>query len=197
MKIAIVGKGNVGSTLGRRWTEAGHAVVFGVRSPQFADEISVADAVRDSDIVVLAVPASALTADLFAPLRLDGKVLVDCTNPIAADFSGVEWDENRSGGQKVARLAPTARVVKAFNTVGYNVMADPRFGGRAATLLIAGDDVEAKSQVARLASDIGFAPDDAGPLSQSRYLEAFAWLWISMALKQGQGREIVFQLLKR
>lgn len=96
----------------------------------------------------------------------------------------------------VAAWAPGARVVKAFNTMGYNVMAEPAFGGQAASLFLCGDDAVAKSPVATLGEEIGFEPVDCGALAAARHLEALAFLWISLAFG-GHGREIAFRLLRR
>ncbi|MFZ4508785.1 MAG: NADPH-dependent F420 reductase [Fimbriimonas sp.] len=197
MKIAIIGRGNVGATLGQRWTSIGHDVRYGVRRPGEADEADAATAVAESEVVILALPAGGITPEFIGGLPLAGKVVVDATNPIAADFGGLNWGEESSWGERVARFAPGAIVVKAFNTIGFNVMANPDFAGTPASLLIAGDDAPSKAIVSGLAREIGFAPVDAGPLLQSRYLEAQAWLWISMAAKYGHGREIAFNLVTR
>lgn len=196
--IAIIGNGNVGQALAEGWRAAGHEVVFGVREPG-ADpaEQSVSSAAARSDIVVLATPWTALPDVLKACGDLSRKIIIDCTNPVNATFDGLTLGVDDSGGETVARLAPEARVVKAFNTVGFNIMTNPMFGGVAASMLIAGDDSDAKAVVAQLSADLGFDPVDAGPLTQSRGLEALAWLWISMAMKFGHGREIAFVLHRR
>lgn len=192
MKIAILGSGSVGTALGDGWRAAGHEIRFGGR----AEEANAA-AVEGADVVVLAVPGSAIDASLFEGLDLTGKVVVDATNPIAADFSGLTEIEEGSSAERVAQLVPHARVVKAFNSIGFNIMANPRFGTEAASLLLAGDDNAANETVGGLARDLGFEPVVAGPLSMARSLEHFAWLWISMAMKHGHGREIAFRLLRR
>lgn len=97
----------------------------------------------------------------------------------------------------VAKWATGAKVVKAFNTVGFNIMADPRFEGGRTAMFYCGDDAKAKSTVAGLINELGFEALDAGPLTQARLLEPFALLWISLALQYGYGREIAFQLLRR
>jgi hypothetical protein len=76
-------------------------------------------------------------------------------------------------------------------------MADPVFPGGPATLLVAGDDAQAKNLVLSLGGQIGLEPMDAGPLTQARWLESLAWLWISMAVKFGAGRNIAFRVLRR
>lgn len=195
MRIAVIGKGNVGGTLGKRWLQAGHQVVFGSRSPKESDELLVADAVATAEVVVLAVPYSGLV-ETARSLDLGDKVLIDCTNPITPDFSGVSA-AGGSAAEELAKQTGSNRVVKCFNTVGFNIMAKPDFGGRGATMLYCGDDPEAKDTAAQLATDIGFSPIDAGPLLQARWLESLAWLWISMALKFGHGTETAFFYEKR
>ncbi|HLK13705.1 MAG TPA: NADPH-dependent F420 reductase [Fimbriimonadaceae bacterium] len=199
MNIAVIGNGNVGGTLGRRWAEVGHDVVFGVRGPESnagpVKAQSVKEAVAGADVVVFALPYSAIV-EAATGLDLSGKVLVDCTNPIAPDFSGPAAKAG-SASEELAKATGSNLVVKAFNTCGYEVMADPNFRGRKATMLICGNDAGAKETVAKLAADLGFEPADAGPLSQARWLEAFAWVWISMSMKYGHGRSMAFLLEKR
>lgn len=198
MRIAAIGAGNVGRALGSAWTRAGHEVRYGVRKPDAAraDESGVGEAAGFGQVVVLATPWAAVPDALSACGDLSGKVLVDCTNPLLADLSGLELGTTTSGGEVVAALAPGARVVKAFNTIGANIMAHPVFDGENLTLLFCGDDAEAKAVVRELAADCGFVPVDAGGLRQARLLEPMALLWISLAMR-GHGREIGFQLLKR
>jgi predicted dinucleotide-binding enzyme len=197
MNISIIGKGNVGGALGSGWERAGHTVLYGVRSPSSSNEREIEQAVEESNTIVLAVPWSVVPSLLANPTAFKGKLVIDCTNPIAKDFSGLSIGHTDSGGETVARLLPEATVVKAFNTCGFNIMENPHFGSATASLFIAGDDGRSKEIVSQLATDLGFIPVDAGPLAQARYTEALAWLWISMALKYGFGREIAFGILRR
>lgn len=207
MRIAILGTGNVGTALARPWAEMGHDVVFGTRDPDSTKSVAAADAtgarvetvrhaVQDADVVVLAVPWSAANESLRACGDLAGKVVVDCTNPLTADL-GLELGHTTSGGERVARWARGARVVKAFNTTGAENMRRPRYGDRRLTMMIAGDDPEAKDTVQRLAAEVGFEPIDLGPLKASRLLEPFALTWITLAHKAGLGRDFALQVLKR
>lgn len=210
MKIGIIGSGNVGGTLGRRWAQIGHSVIFSSRDPasdqmkqlvaeagQSASAASVADAARASEIILLATPWPATKKALQSAGDLSGKVLIDATNPLLADLSGLELGTTTSGAEQVAGWAPGARTVKAFNTVGFGIMANPVFGDRKAVLFYCGDNGEAKQTVARLATELGFDQADAGPLSQARLLEPFALLWISLAVKYGFGRDIAFQFMRQ
>jgi len=210
MKIAIIGAGNVGGTLGKAWAARGHDVVFGVRDPhdRKLDELlkdsggraqaaSVRNAVAAADIVVLAVPWGSAQDAIRGAGDLRGKVFVDATNPLKPDLSGLALGHTTSAGEEIARWAAGAKVVKAFNTIGAQHMANPRFDGQSASMFICGDDAAAKKTVASLAAALGFEPVDAGPLTQARLLEPLALLWISMAYAYGQGTDIAFRLLRR
>ena len=206
MKIAILGMGNVGSVLGRRWIEAGHEVVFGVRNPanhqtdaskMKASVAGIKEAVMKSEVVVLAVPWPAVPDAVQAAGRLQGKVLLDCTNPLKPDLSGLEVGLTTSGGEQVAKAAAGAKVVKIFNTTGAGNMASPNYGGTKVTMLYAGDDSGAKQVAARLAADLGFDPVDAGPLSSARMLEPVAFLWISLAYQQKMGMDFALNVVRR
>jgi len=202
MKISIIGAGNVGSTLAAGWVKQGHVIFFGVRDPNQrvsasgAKVVSVAEAVRSSDIIVLSVPWSAVPDAIRAAGDLKGKIVLDATNPLLPDLSGLDTQGGTSGGEQVAKLAGVP-VVKIFNTTGYPNMANPDFNGQRATMFYCGDDANAKSIAAGLASDLGFEPIDAGPLSQARLLEPLALLWITLALKQGLGSNFAFKLIRR
>lgn len=209
MRIGIIGMGNVGGALGRRWAEKGHQVVFGARDPGDAKSraeakemgaavASVPEAVAGAEVVVLAVPwPAALPAVSRVAAALKGKVLLDCTNPLTADLSGLVVGTTTSAGEEVAKAAPGARVVKIFNTTGAPNMADNRYGGAPLTMLYAGDDDAAKQTAAGLARDLGFDPVDAGPLSAARFLEPFALAWITLAIRQKLGTDFHFQIVRR
>src|SRR5215470_4590684 len=214
MKIAVIGAGNVGGTLGKRWARAGHEVAFGARDPADAKvaalvresgpgarAASVPEAARQAAVVVLAVPWDSARDALAAAGDLRGRILIDATNPVPLTPEGLRQGlvigHTTSGGEQVARWAEGARVVKAFNTTGWQNMADPRYGPQGLTMLLCGDDGEAKTVVADLARPLGFEPVDVGPLRSARYLEALAMLWIDMAVLQGFGTNFGFHLVKR
>lgn len=167
------------------------------RAGNGARAATLADAVAFSDVLLLATPWPTTKEVLDGLGPLAGKVLIDATNPLLPGLAGLEVGTTVSGAEMVSCWAPGAWVVKAFNTVGSNVMENPSFGGVRPVLFFCGDDAKAKETVGRLAEAIGFDAKDAGPLRQARSLEPFALLWISLALEQGHGREIAFQFLKR
>lgn len=210
MKIAILGTGRVGGTLGRRWAQGGHEIFFGSRDPcsekvtklvaeagPNARCMSSADACRAADLVIYAAPwpfARAILGDLDS---LRGKILVDCTNPLTADFSGLDVGHTTSAAEHIAQWTPGSRVVKAFNNVSSAIMANPVFGEQRATMFYCGDDAAAKQVVRQLAAELDFDPVDAGPLAIARYLEPFAMLYIQLAVKEGWGSHCAFRIMKR
>ena len=211
MNLAIIGTGNVGATLGSRWAATGrHQVVFGTRNPGSekaralidrsggdARVATPAQAAAGAEVVVLATPWDATEEVIGSLGDLAGKILVDCTNPLTADLSGLAVGADTSGGEEVARWAAGGRVVKAFNTTGSGNMGDAGYGSERLAMLLAGDDPEAKAAVAGLAEELGFEAIDAGPLVRSRQLEQLAVLWIALAYQQGLGMDFGFALLRR
>ena len=206
MRIAIVGAGNVGQALGKGWRQAGHEVSYALRqatsnkvnalSADGARVVAMDQASASAEVVVLAVPWPAVAAVLAGLGPLDGKILVDATNPLTAKLElAVGLDD--SAGETVARLAPGARVVKAFNTTGAENMANTRGFAVKPMMPVAGDDAAAKDAVRKLAEELGFEAVDAGPLAMSRQLEPLAVLWIKLAYAQGFGRSFAFALAQR
>jgi 8-hydroxy-5-deazaflavin:NADPH oxidoreductase len=210
VKIGIIGSGNVGGTLGRRWASNGHTVIFSTREAPSAAlrEVlaqagptaksgSVAEAARESEILLLATPWEAAQNALASAGDLTGKILIDATNPLLPGLAGLSVGTRTSGGEMVAQWAAGASVVKAFNTVGFNIMANPGFAGGRTAMFYCGDDPKAKATAASLIAELGFEALDAGPLTQARLLEPFALLWISLALQYGYGRDIGFHFLRQ
>ena len=209
MNIGIVGSGNVGSTLGKAWAKRGHKIVFSYsRDPKKLETLatsagpntragSPAEAAQFGEVILFAPPWSSVDHALKAAGSLAGKILIDCTNPLKRDLSGLEIEHSTSAAEEIAKKAPGARVVKAFNMTGAENMAKPHFGAEQATMFICGDDAAAKTAVARLAEELGFEAVDAGPLQAARLLEPLAMLWIHLAYAQKMGSGIGFKLLRR
>lgn len=210
VNIAFIGVGQVGGALAHQLLKAGHRVTVAARDPH-SDSVRKAQAaspglvaqapaaaVAGADVVFLATPYHANAAAL-AGLALDGKVLVDCTNPVATGLThGLQ--SRTSGAEEVQRLAPGARVVKAFTIYGFENFEDsryPGYGDLRPAMLIAGDDADAKSTVSRLCEQLGWRPVDSGPLSNSLHLEHLTLLWIKMGRVQGKGANFVWAMLER
>jgi predicted dinucleotide-binding enzyme len=204
--IAIIGTGNVGGAIGTAAVKAGYDVVFAARDDEktraAADAAgagmasSLRDAVAQSDIVVLAVPYGAL-ADVAAEIApvVAGKIVVDPTNPLKADYSGLATAADTSGAEELAALLPGAKVVKAFNTLFAGNTANPEALGIQLDSLFATDDEAAKDAICGLSSSIGFRPIHVGPLTASRELEAMAWLNIRLQLISNGNWNTAFALV--
>jgi predicted dinucleotide-binding enzyme len=210
MKIAVLGAGNVGGALGTGWAKKGHAVRFGVRDasdPKVKSVLQAAgpnakaatlpEAIAFADVVVLTVPANTAEEVLRSAGDLAGKILLDCTNPLKPDLSGLILGLSTSQGEQIAKVAPGARVVKIFNSTGFDNMADSHYPDGPVSMFYCGDDASAKEVAAELASDLGFEPVDSGPLTSARLLEPLSLLWITLSYKQKLGRGIAFRLIKR
>jgi 8-hydroxy-5-deazaflavin:NADPH oxidoreductase len=189
MKIAIIGAGNVGRALEAGWKKKGHEVRFGKRE-------SNKDAAQWGEVVVLATPWPATKEAIAACGTLTGKVVLDATNPLLPNLSGLDHAEG-SGGERVARWAQGAKVVKVFNTTGFNNMQNSRYAAGKPMMLYCGDDSGAKAVAKQLADDLGFDAIDFGPLSNARYCEAVAMTWIWLAIKGNVGRDFAFLLSRR
>lgn len=197
MRIAIIGAGNVGGGLGRAFTAAGHAVVFGVRDPGStktlaaladipdADAATPADAVAGADVVVIALRPVGLTSTLAEIGSLEGRIVIDAMNR----FDG---DPLRSTTQDLAELLPGAKLAKAFNTIGAENYATAREREVPAAMFVAGDDPDAKRTALDLATQLGFQAEDAGPLANAKILEDMVRVW--MALAQAHGRTVGFSV---
>ena len=202
MKIAVIGSGNVGRALASRWRAAGHDVVFGSRDPGGGGEatrierLTVSEAVAGSEVVVLAVPWSGLEDSIAEAGDLDGKLVIDCTNPLSPDLSGL-LELDRSAGEQVAAMAVGGSVFKAFNTTGSNIMQDPVIEGRRCLMPFCGDDESHRERVRGLIEDVGFEAVYVGGLSKAGLLESLAMLWITLAYEQQMGREFALGILRR
>lgn len=208
MKIGIIGAGNVGSALGLAWLKAGHEVVFGVKDISSAKAqklsgshtvqlVSVADAIAQAEVVVLALPAMAVPA--VAPLLLAApdKVVIDATNTVMGKVEGYA-----SAFTYLKEKAGLTRLVKCFNCTGAENMANPVYevnGGTVALdMYCAGDDAEAKAVATELSLAAGFASCiNFGGADRAELLEKFALAWINLAIFQGHGRNIGIKLLHR
>jgi predicted dinucleotide-binding enzyme len=210
LKIAVLGTGGVGAALGTRWAEAGHAVTYGSRTPASEKVLQLVaktgaeaaaavprQAIVGADAILFAVPWPAARETLVQLGDLTDRVLIDCTNPLLSDMSGIELGHIISAGEQIAAWSPGAKVVKAFNSASVKVMLNPQFGDHRATMFYCGDDAAAKLTVRQLIEALGFDPVDAGSLTSSRYLEPLAMLYIHLAFRQGFGSNCAFKIMKR
>lgn len=206
MQIGIIGTGNMGGNLGRLWAAKGHRIMFGSRDPHKTLPAlsnkqvgigTIADGAKFGEAVLLATPWHATQEIIQHAGSLEGKILIDCTNPLTPDFMSLTLGFNTSGAEEIAKWAPGARVVKAFNSIAAGVLSKPNFGAQPATAFYCGDDASAKKVVAQLAAEIGFEAIDVGSLKNARLLEPLALLFVQLAFGQGMGPELAWKLLRR
>ena len=200
-RLAVIGTGDVAAALGPEFAALGHTIVYGSRDPsrqEVADLVARTgrgasaalqrDAVRDAEIVVLAVPgpvAEQVTRDLG---DLAGKIILDPTNRVGRGDDGLAVHDvpgKGSNAELIQRAAPNARVVKAFNTLNWRQMVDPETAGGPITIAIAGDDAEAKAVVTELIEGMGLEAVDFGPLRYAHVLEEMLIVWAN-ARAQGK-----------
>lgn len=198
MRIAILGAGNVGGGLGRALAAVGHDIVFGARDPDSTKTLAAlaevpsavaappAEAVEGADVVVFAVRPVAMSSTAAGLPSMAGRIVIDAMNRFDADASA------RSTTQDLALLLPGARLVKAFNTTGFENYATASGRVARAAMFVAGDDADAKRTAMALAAEIGFQPEDAGGLSNAKALEEMVKVWL--ALTQAHGRTVAFAI---
>jgi predicted dinucleotide-binding enzyme len=203
MKIGILGTGEVGQSLARGLLGLGHEVMIGSRdatSEKLTTALervgggakggTFADAARFGEVVALCCLGAAVESvlGLAGADNLAGKVLIDATNPL--DFSGgfpprLAHLADGSLGQMTQRLAPAARVVKAFNTAGNHTYVNPSYEGGPPDMFICGNDDEAKSVVADICKRFGWGTVDIGGIDASHYLEAMCLVWVLHGARSG------------
>ncbi|TYC53667.1 hypothetical protein FMN50_14570 [Rhodobacterales bacterium] len=209
--IAIIGTGNVGTALGKGWSRSGHSIVYGASDTRSKSALAVlesvsgtrvagvAEAANEAGIVVLAVPFDALSDVINACGDLQGKLVLDATNPLTFHDDSLELalGFSTSGGEQVAEMAVGADVFKTLNQVGFAVMSDTSGYASRPVMFVAGDNDRRKPDVFALVEDLGFEAREAGPMKAARLLEPYASLWIDQALKFGAPTDNAFGMLRR
>ncbi|MEY4427562.1 MAG: hypothetical protein RLZZ182_251 [Pseudomonadota bacterium] len=202
MKVTVIGAGNMGSAFVRQLTGAGHEVRVTARDIAKASQLAAAHpgaqavptagAAQGADVVVLATAYADAVGALQAVGDLHGKVVVDITNPLTADYMGLTLGHSTSAAEEIAKAVPGAEIVKGFNTLFAQVLAEGAdLGqGRKASVFLASDSAPARQKVAELAQSLGFEVIDAGGLKNARYLEPLAGLNIYLGYGAGLGTAI-------
>jgi 8-hydroxy-5-deazaflavin:NADPH oxidoreductase len=189
MRIAVIGTGNIGGTLGGKWRAAGHDVTFGARlagtaGPGGAPVAAIPDALQDAEVVLLAVPGPAV-ADIAAAngSALDGKVVIDATNSVG--------QAEVNNHVPITAAAPGALYARAFNTLGWENFADPLPG----TSLFFAADSGAREVTEELIKAIGLEPAYVGDASAAKTVDGLLPLWFALVQQSGGNRKVAFRFL--
>ena len=204
IKVVVLGAGNIGGTLGRKWIEAGRQVVFGVNNPngEKANNLrsdlgdravihTTAEALATNpDVVVLAIPGPAMngTIEQYAQ-QLDGKVIFDTANKMGSS--------THNSFAALQQHAPRSPIYRAFNSLGWENFANPLFDGISADLFYCGTDGASRTIAEQLISDIGVRPVYLGGVEQVGVIDSLLGLWVALAMGQGKGRHLAFKMLNR
>jgi predicted dinucleotide-binding enzyme len=187
MRIAVIGKGNIGGSLGSKWRAAGHDVIYGARDgsgegPGGAPVTGIGDALKDADVVVLAVPGK-VAADVVSEhsAALSGKTVIDAVNRIGAP----EFDSRAI----IAQAAPQARYVRAFNSLGWENFANPMPG----TDLFFAADPEARATAEELIRAVGLEPAYVGDAGATATVDALLPLWFALVQQNGGNRRLALR----
>ena len=199
MKITLIGADNMGSGLAKHITKAGHALVITGRDAAKAKGLAetsgatfkASNAAEGADVVIVATAFGDAVTALGAVGDLTGKVVIDISNPLTADYMGLTIGHSTSAAEEIQTAFPKAKLVKAFNTVFAQALAaGPLLDGETIPVYFAGDDVAAKETVKALIQSIGFTPVDAGGLKNARYLEPLGGLNIYFGYGAGKGTAV-------
>lgn len=201
MKITVIGAGNMGSAFVKQLSRAGHQVSVTARDRTKAEKVAAANpgtkavptagAAEGADAVVLATGYAEAVDALRSLGHLTGKVVVDITNPLTADYMSLTVGHTTSAAEEISRAVPGIELVKAFNTVFAQVLAEGAdLGGGKVTVFYASDSERAKQTARSLAESMGFETLDAGGLKNARYLEPLAGLNVYLGYGAGLGTSI-------
>jgi 8-hydroxy-5-deazaflavin:NADPH oxidoreductase len=204
LTITILGAGNIGGTLGQKWHDAGHKVIFGVSNPEgkhgtelraeLGESVIVATAsealAHEADVVVMALPGTAMESSIIThAAQLDGKIIIDTANRLGGGpLNSLETFQQHT---------PHAQIYRAFNTLGWENFADPLFDGVQADLFYCGPEGEPQKIVKQLISDVGLRPIYLGGVEQTSLVDSIGSLWFALVFGQHKSRHLAFKLLTR
>ena len=206
MKLAVIGLGNVGTSLARHFEEHDHELVY-YRKPRtdkipdwmqgarYAD--TMAEAVAFAEVIVLCLPFDVIRTAIGEMGEISGKIIVDTTNLEAPDFKSLVYGNTNSCGEEMARMFPSAHVVKCFSATGWENLANPDYGDQKPVMPYAGDDPEAKQKVKTLVEHTGFEPFDVGELYMARFIEAMTIMWINPVRQMGLSPDFAWSVVTR
>lgn len=200
--VAVLGAGNIGGTLGRKWLAAGHQVVFGVSDPdgKNAQRLrsdpgdravigTVADALSNNpEVVVIAVPGAVVDGIVTTyAQQLDGRILIDTANRMGND--------TLHSFELIQQQTPHAQPFRAFNTYGWENFANTEFDDGPPDMFFCGADGEARTRVEQLITDIGLRPVYVGGIDKVSVVDGITQLWFSLVFGQQRGHHLAFKTL--
>lgn len=209
MKLAFIGIGNVGFAIANNLQRKGHEIIVAnndgnsetvkkalEQNANFSVK-KIQEAIDEAEVVFLATPFHA-NEEILKSLTFNGKVLIDCTNPVGMGISHGLKSEI-SGSEKIQEWAPDAKVVKAFTIYGFENFIDSNFPNYNVkpVMMIAGNDTEAKNIVSKINTDMGYETLDTGKLDQALHLEHMTLLWVKMARRDGHHPNFVWAKLEK
>ncbi|HJT57947.1 MAG TPA: NAD(P)-binding domain-containing protein [Ktedonobacteraceae bacterium] len=204
LTIAVLGAGNIGGTIGRKWVNAGHEVIFGVNdihgknAQSLRDELgdrakigTIADALGNNpNVVFMAIPGTAMESTIAQyASQLDGRIIIDSANRMGTS--------TMNSFASLQQHTPNARIYRAFNTYGFENFANPEFDGIQADLFYCGTEGDSRAIVEQLISAIGLRPVYLGGVGQVGIVDGIAGIWFALALGQKRGRHLAFKVLER
>ena len=201
VKIAVLGSGNIGATLGAKWLAAGHQVIFGVRDASSAKARSalakagtnaradtIANAMRLGNVIVITVPSNAVEETVAGHgAALNGKIVIDTTNRFGAPVV--------NNIAPIAAAAPQAKIYRAFNSLGWENFAEPVIDGEQVDMFYCGPEGESQAVVERLIADIGLRPIRVGGIEATPLVDSVGSLWMTLVFGQHKGRHMAFRVL--
>jgi len=202
MDIGILGTGNIGGSIGAKWAEVGHRVTFGTRqvnAPKVqtllaachgrAAADTVAQTIEANELLLFAIPGRIMaeTAAAHGP-ALAGKILIDASNQVGQPVM------NSLAALQAA--APSARLFRAFNSLGWEVFAEPLFGKTAADHFYCGHEGPAQAAVQALIAEVGVRPIYLGGLDKAEIVDNLTRLWFILTGQQNRGRHLAFKMLE-
>ncbi len=198
--IAVIGAGNIGGTLGRKWAAAGHSVTYGARYPEKPElaalavatgsrTATIAEAIRGARMVLLAVPSASiaelLVRDGVADL-LNRKAVIDATNNVRSPVM--------NSAEAILAASPGAQYFRAFNTLGWEVLAQPLVAGVSSDMFFCGPDGEERTVVEALMVDVGLRPIWVGGPDEVNTVDGVLRIWLTLVMKQHHSRHMAFKL---
>ncbi len=201
MNIAILGSGNIGETLGKKWAQAGHTIQFGVRDPQKAEVQSLVSALRSKasaadvaraidfgEAVLFAIPGAAMEGTITANASaLNGKLLIDAANKFGAPVMNSQ--------AIFSARTPQANVYRAFNTYGWENFEAAEINGVPGDLFYCGPDGQPRAQMERLITDVGLRPLYVGGSDQVDTVDSILRLWFTLVSQRKMSRHTMFKVL--